>query len=265
MLVRDVTVPSSTLCRWVQPDWGTENGRNDQAADFPSRGSRGSGVKLIGLHQPLRSSSAHHRWRSNRRRQRSCNWGRGGRRTRCGPRRRRWWSGGRGGRPYHHTSAASLPLLTRHGCAELRRVYDRWQVLWKDWSEAGRRRGDPCRCRVDDGAAARRCRRRWDQPWCRRRDRARSFRPRLRARKPLLLQPVLLPLRLLPTHPGVLSAGGILSAHTELLERLLPLLLRLLSSGRAPPLSPPVRQRAADPRHPGGVPLLARASEGIKP
>jgi len=82
---------------------------------------------------------------------------------------------------------------------------------------------------------------------------------------PYLLQPVLLPLRLLPTHPGVLSAGGILSAHTELLERLLPLLLRLLSSGRAPPLSPPVRQRAADPRHPGGVPLLARASEGIKP
>src|SRR6516162_1185306 len=119
-------------------------------------------------------------------------------------------------------------------------MYDRWQVLWEDQSGVGRRRGDPCRCRVDGGAAARRCG--WglgwgrDQSWCRCRDRARSFRAWGRARKPLQLQPVLLPvrlLRLLPTGPGLLSTGRLLSA-AELLEPLLPLLLRLLSSRRAP-------------------------------
>jgi len=74
------------------------------------------------------------------------------------------------------------------------------------------------------------------QPWCRCRDRARSFRAWDRAREPLQLQPVLLPvrlLRLLPTGPGLLSTGRLLSA-AELLEPLLPLLLRLLSSRRAP-------------------------------
>src|SRR6516164_4205124 len=91
-------------------------------------------------------------------------------------------------------------------------INDRWQVLWKDWSWAGRRRGDPRRYRVDDGAAA--CRRRrlgwgWDQPRCRRWDRARRFCSRRRAFT--ALQSVLLPIRLLrlllPTR-RVLSAGG---------------------------------------------------------
>ena len=57
-----------------------------------------------------------------------------------------------------------------------------------------------------------------------------------RARKPLLPQPVLLPvrlLRLLPACPGLLSAGGVLSARTKLLEPGLRLLLRLLSSAKA--------------------------------
>ena len=43
---------------------------------------------------------------------------------------------------------------------------------------------------------------------------------------------------LLPTRRGVLSACGVLSARTQVLEPLLPLLLRLLSSRRAPPLAP---------------------------
>src|SRR5262245_24718508 len=78
----------------------------------------------------------------------------------------------------------------------------------------------------------------WDQPWCRRRDRAWSLRARLGARKPLLLQPVLLQpvrlLRLLPVSSGVLSASVLLSARTELLEPPLRILLRLLSSGSSP-------------------------------
>src|SRR5215831_1557536 len=45
---------------------------------------------------------------------------------------------------------------------------------------------------------------------------------------------VLLPVQLLLSRPGVLSACGVLSATTETLEPLLPLLLRVLSSGSAP-------------------------------
>src|SRR6516225_7387778 len=64
-------------------------------------------------------------------------------------------------------------------------------------------------------------------------DWARSFRAWLGAREPLLLQPVLFPVRLLPAGPRLLSASGVLSARTELLEPLLPLLLCLLSTGYA--------------------------------
>ena len=53
------------------------------------------------------------------------------------------------------------------------------------------------------------------------------------AREPLLLQPVLFPVRLLPAGPSLLSPSGVLSASTELLEPLLPILLRLLSIGRS--------------------------------
>src|SRR5262249_34080903 len=90
-----------------------------------------------------------------------------------------------------------------HGCVGLRRAYGRWQILWEDWSRAGRRRGDPYRCRVDDDAAARRCRWRWDQSWCRRRAWGWSLRAWLRAREPLLQQVVFIgrPLRALPRPP----------------------------------------------------------------
>jgi hypothetical protein len=47
-----------------------------------------------------------------------------------------------------------------------------------------------------------------------------------------------LPVRLLPTRPRVLSAGGILSARAEVLEPLLPILLRLLSSWSTPAQAP---------------------------
>ena len=65
-------------------------------------------------------------------------------------------------------------------------------ILWEDRPGVNHHHSDPCRYRVDGGAAACRCRWglgwRWDQSWCRRRrDRARSLRPRLGARKPVLL------------------------------------------------------------------------------
>ena len=47
-----------------------------------------------------------------------------------------------------------------------------------------------------------------------------------------------LPVRLLPTRPRVLSAGGILSARAEVLEPLLPILLRLLNSWSTPAQAP---------------------------
>jgi hypothetical protein len=52
----------------------------------------------------------------------------------------------------------------------------------------------------------------------------------------LLPQPVLLPVRLfrlLPACLGLLSAGGVLSARTKLLQPRLRLLLRLLSSAKS--------------------------------
>ena len=89
------------------------------------------------------------------------------------------------------------------------------------------------------------------QPWRRRRDWARSFRAWLGAREPLLLQPVLFPVRLLPAGPRLLSASGVLSARTELLEPLLPLLLCLLSTGYAvglvSALDPPLALRDTRP------------------
>src|SRR6516225_5702852 len=42
----------------------------------------------------------------------------------------------------------------------------------------------------------------------------------------------------LPICPSLLPTGGVLSARAELLEPLLPLLLRLLSGGRPPVLAP---------------------------
>src|SRR5215468_7441693 len=90
------------------------------------------------------------------------------------------------GRPLAHSYIAGF-RASLHGCAQLRRVYDRPQGLWEDWPGARRRRGDPCRYRVDDGAEARRCGWGWDQPWGRRRAWARSLRAWVRAREPLLL------------------------------------------------------------------------------
>jgi hypothetical protein len=96
---------------------------------------------------------------------------------------------------------------------------------------------------------------RWDQPWCRCRARAGSFRPRVLVRTSVL-QSLLLPTRsgLLPTRPRLLSAGGVfllsagrvfflptdgvfifflstggvLSTRAKLLEFLLPILLRFV-------------------------------------
>ena len=109
-----------------------------------------------------------------------------------------------------------------------------FRFFGKDWSGAARRCGDPGRYRVDDGAAARRCGWMgwgWDRLW---RRRPRSFCPRFRAREPALLSPVLSRrlLQLLPADPGVLF-GTVLPTRAELLEPVLPILLRLLSSGRA--------------------------------
>jgi len=54
--------------------------------------------------------------------------------------------------------------------------------------------------------------------------------------------------RLLPTHPGLLSASGVLSACPEVLEPLLRLLLRLLSSGRTPATNRPRAAGQSAPR-----------------
>src|SRR6516162_2830625 len=148
-------------------------------------------------------------------------------------------------RQYSYYWGVPRAVIRGRGRTGIGGMYDCWQVLWENWSRAGHRSSGPYRYRVDDGAAARRCRRglgwRWHQPWCRGRARARSVRPWLRAREPLLLQPLLLPvrlLRLLPTCLSLLSTGRVLSAPAELLEPLLPLLLRLLSTGRPPALTP---------------------------
>ena len=121
----DVSVALSTR-RHCEPVGSRDNERNDQTTNSLPRGDRGAWVKLSGLYQPLRSGLAHNRWRPHRRRQRRCDRGGCWWWTRRRPWRRRRRSGGRCGRPYHYTGAASLPLLTRHACAELRRVYDRW-------------------------------------------------------------------------------------------------------------------------------------------
>ena len=52
MFGRDVTIPSPQPVPLDQPDGGRNNGRNDQATDFPPRGGCRAGVKLIGLHNP---------------------------------------------------------------------------------------------------------------------------------------------------------------------------------------------------------------------
>jgi hypothetical protein len=90
--------------------------------------------------------------------------------------------------------------------------------------------------------------RRWDRPWCRCRSRPGVLCARFRTRRvsePLL--PSLLPLLpqlLLSARPRLLSTGGVLSAPAQLLEPLLRLLLRLLTT-RAPAVTAPHSPRWA--------------------
>ena len=94
--------------RWLDPRRSTNHERNP---DFPSLAHNRAGVNLICLHQPVRSGPADDWWGPDRRRQRGCNWGCRCRWTWCRPRCCGRRSRGCGGRPYHYSTAASVPLL----------------------------------------------------------------------------------------------------------------------------------------------------------
>jgi hypothetical protein len=78
---------------------------------YPVHDSYGAGLRLIGLHQSIRSHPADDWWRPHRGRKRGCNRGGRSRWAWCGPWCCRGRSGRSGGRPRHYATAAAIPLI----------------------------------------------------------------------------------------------------------------------------------------------------------